>query len=152
MEQFPIIVNGFQPFTIVAKYPILIVVAFLNPCSIAKEVSWFKPKKIVIYACLWGKYFSKLEKRMSLSLISLNLQYCNHNLLGYNRSQIKHSLPSEANSGVTFLGQSFSLYLKKLQNIIVLLYPSVFHRRTSSERWFYKNYICRQTIVTRARQ
>ena len=33
--------------------------------------------------------------------------------------------------GVTFLGQTFSLYLKKLQNITVLLYLSVFYMQYS---------------------
>ena len=81
---------------------------------------------------------------MSCSLISLNLQHYNHNLLSYNHSQVIkllsynhsqviHSLPWEANSGVTLLGQSFSLYLKKLQNIFVLLDLSVFYIHTSSE-------------------
>ena len=32
---------------------------------------------------------------------------------------------------VTFLGKSFSLYVKKLQNIIVLLYLSVFYMHIS---------------------
>ena len=31
MEQFAILVNGFQSFTIVAKSPILTVVGFLDP-------------------------------------------------------------------------------------------------------------------------
>ena len=85
---------------------------------------------------------------MSWSLISLNLQYYNYSLLSYNHSQIIQSLLQEANSGVTLLGQSFSLYLKKHQDAIMLLYPSVFHIHTSSEQQFYKNYICGQTIVT----
>ena len=31
MERFVIIVNGFQPFTIITKYTILDIAAFLNP-------------------------------------------------------------------------------------------------------------------------
>ena len=31
-----------------------------------------------MHACLWEKYLDKLEKFMSWSLISLNLQYYNH--------------------------------------------------------------------------
>ena len=80
-----------------------------------------------------GKIFEKLDKLMSCSLISLNVQYCNHSLLSYIDSQGVHSLPWKANSGVTFLKQTFSLYLKKLKNIIVLLYLSVFYINTSSE-------------------
>ena len=34
-------------------------------CSIAKAGGWFKPKRIVMHACLWGKYLNKLEKLMS---------------------------------------------------------------------------------------
>ena len=86
-----------------------------------------------MHACLWGKSLNKLEKLMPWSLISLNLQYYNRRLLSYNHSQVIHSLPWVANSGVTFLGQSFSLYLKKLQNIIALLYLSVFYIHNSSE-------------------
>ena len=41
-----------------------------------------------MHACLWGKYWNKLEKLMSWSLISLNLHYCNHNLISYNHSQV----------------------------------------------------------------
>ena len=39
-----------------------------------------------------GKYLNKLDKLMSWSLISLNLQYNNHSLLSYNHSQVIHSL------------------------------------------------------------
>ena len=74
-----------------------------------------------MHACLWRKYLNKLEKRVSWSLISLNLQCYNHSLLSYNHSQVIYNLPWESNSGVTFFGQSFSLYLKKLQNIFVVL-------------------------------
>ena len=50
-------------------------------CSIAKVVSWFfRPKRIVIHACLWGKHLNELEKLMSWSLILLNLRYYNHSL------------------------------------------------------------------------
>ena len=49
----------------------------------------------------------------------------NHSLLNYNHSQVIHSLLLEAKSGVTFLGQSFSLYMRKLQHIIMLLHLSV---------------------------
>ena len=68
-----------------------------------------------MHACLWGKYLNKLKKFMPWSLVSLNLQYYNHSLLSNNHSQVTHSFPWEAHSGVTFLGQSFSLYLRKLQ-------------------------------------
>ena len=74
-----------------------------------------------MHACLWRKYLNKLEKRVSWSLISLNLQCYNHSLLSYNHSQVIYNLPWESNSGVTFFGQSFSLYLKELQNIFVAL-------------------------------
>ena len=95
-------------------------------CSIAKSVSWFRPKRIVTHACQWGNYLNKLEKLMLWSLISLNLQCYNHSLLSYNHRQVIRSLLWEANSGVTFFGQSFSLYLRGLQNV-VLLYLSVFY-------------------------
>ena len=114
-------------------------------CAIVKVVSRFRHKRIVMHACLWRKYLNKLDKVMSSSLISLNFQYYNHSLLSYNHSQVIHSSPRKANSGSYCLGPSFSLYLKKLQNIIVLLYLSVFYMHTS-EWWFYKNYICRQTV------
>ena len=71
-------------------------------CSIVKAVSRIRPKRIVIRACLWGKYLNKLDKAMSWSLISLNLQSYNDNLLSYNHSQVIHSLPWEANSGSYF--------------------------------------------------
>ena len=58
-----------------------------------KAFRWFRPKRIVIHACLWERYLNKLEKLMSRSLISLNLQYYNHSLLSYNHSQIIRSLP-----------------------------------------------------------
>ena len=114
-------------------------------CAIVKVVSRFRHKRIVMHACLWRKYLNKLDKVMSSSLISLNFQYYNHSLLSYNHSQVIHSSPWKANSGSYCLGPSFSLYLKKLQNIIVLLYLSVFYMHTS-EWWFQKNYICRQTV------
>ena len=60
-----------------------------------------------------GKYLNKLDKLMSWSLISLNLQYYNHSLLSYNDNQGIHSLPWEANSGVTFLGQLIIQLLSK---------------------------------------
>ena len=117
-------------------------------CSKAKAVAWFKPGRIFMHACLWGKYLNKLKKLMLRSLISINLQYYNHSFLSYNYSQFIHSFPWEANFGVAFLGQSFSLYLRKLQNIIMLLYLSVFYMYTSSKWQFFK-YIFRQTIVRR---
>ena len=49
-----------------------------------------------------GKLLNKLDKVMSWSLISLNLQYYNHSLLSYNHSQVIHSLQWEANSGSYF--------------------------------------------------
>ena len=60
-----------------------------------------------------GKYLNKLDKLMSWSLISLNLQCYNHRLLSYNDNQGIHSLPWEANSGVTFLGQLIIQLLSK---------------------------------------
>ena len=74
MEHFVVIVNGFEAFTVAAKSPMLTVAAFLDPalhsnkclpCSIAKAVSWLRPKRIVIHACLLGKYLNKLEKLMT---------------------------------------------------------------------------------------
>ena len=73
------------------------VISFL--CSTVKAVTRFRPKRRVIHSCLWGTYLNKLDKVMSWSLISLNLQYYNHSLLSYNRSQVIHSLPWEPNSG-----------------------------------------------------
>ena len=55
-----------------------------------------------MHACLWGKYLNKLDKVMSWSLISLNLQFYNQSLLSYNHNQVIHSLPWEANSGSYF--------------------------------------------------
>ena len=54
MEPFAIIVNGFQPFAIVAKSSILSVVGFLDPllhCNkfAVKAVGWFKPKRIAMH-------------------------------------------------------------------------------------------------------
>ena len=71
-------------------------------CSIVKAVSRFRPKRIVMHACLWGKYLNKLDKVVSWSLISLNLQFYNQSLLSYNHNQVIHSLPWEANSGSYF--------------------------------------------------
>ena len=71
-------------------------------CSIVKAVSRFRPKRIVMRTCLWGKYLNILDKLMSWSLISLNLQHYNHSLFSYNSSQATHSLPWEASSGSYF--------------------------------------------------
>ena len=71
------------------------VISFL--CSIVKAVSRFRPKRIVMHACLWGKYLNKLDKVMSWSLLSFN-----QSLLSYNHNQVIHSLPWEANSGSYF--------------------------------------------------
>ena len=101
--------------------------------SIAKAASWFRPRRIVIHACLWGKYLNELEKLMSWSLISLNLQYYNHGLLSYNRKLYIVYLRKQTLK-LHFWDNPFSLYLKKLQNIIVRLYPAVFHIHTSSQQ------------------
>ena len=113
-------------------------------CSIVKVVSRSRPKRIVMHVCLWGKYLIKLDKLLSWGLISINFQYYNHSLLSYNHSHAYIVYHGKQTLEVTFLKQSFSLYLKKLQNIIVLLYPSVFYIHTSEWK-FCKNYICRQT-------
>ena len=97
-----------------------------------------------MHVCLWGKYLIKLDKLLSWSLISLNFQYYNHSLLSYNHSHVYIVYHGKQTLEVTFLEQSFSLYLKKLQNIIVLLYLSVFYMHTSEWK-FGKNYICKQT-------
>ena len=91
-----------------------------------------------------GKYLIKLDKLLSWSLISLHFQYYNHSLLSYNHSHVYIVYHGKQTLEVTFLEQSFSLHLKKLQNIIVLLYLSVFYMHTSEWK-FGKNYICRQT-------
>ena len=91
-----------------------------------------------------GKYLIKLDKLLSWSLISLHFQYYNHSLLSYNHSHVYIVYHGKQTLEVTFLEQSFSLYLKKLQNIIVLLYLSVFYMHTSEWK-FCKNYICKQT-------
>ena len=91
-----------------------------------------------------GKYLIKLDKLLSWSLISLHFQYYNHSLLSYNHSHVYIVYHGKQTVEVTFLEQSFSLHLKKLQNIIVLLYLSVFYMHTSEWK-FGKNYICRQT-------
>ena len=114
MKHFAIIVNGFWPFVIVGKNSILNVAGFLDPplhchkfaCSPAKALGWFKPKRIVIHVCLWGKYLNKLENHMLWIPILLNF---NHSLLNLNHSQVIHSLSWEGKSRVTFLRQSFSL-------------------------------------------
>ena len=108
-------------------------------CSIAKAVSWFTSKN--------NSYVSmSIGKLMLWILISLNLQYYNHRLLGYNHRKVIRSLPWEEKSGVTFVGQFFSLYLRKLQTI-VLLYLSVFYILLQSDNFI--SYICKQTIVRR---
>ena len=76
------------------------VISFL--CSTVKAVTRFRPKRRVIHSCLWGTYLNKLDKVMSWSLISLNLQCYIHSLLSYSHSQVIHSLPWEANSGSYF--------------------------------------------------
>ena len=141
MEHFVIIINGFSPSQLLQRAPsyllwdswIRLSTVINMICSIAKAVGWFKPERIVMHACLWGKYLNKLEKLMSWSLISLNLQYYNHSLLSSNHSQVIHSLPWKANYEITFLGQSFRFYLRKLQNIIVLLDLSLFYKHISSK-------------------
>ena len=57
----------------------------------------------------------------------IKLQYYNYSLLSYNNSHDIHSLPWEANSGVTFLGQFFQPLSKKMQNISVALSLSILH-------------------------
>ena len=57
IEHFAIIVKSFQPFAMVAKSSIINVVGFLDPalhCNKfdAKAVIWFKPKTMVMYACI----------------------------------------------------------------------------------------------------
>ena len=76
------------------------VISFL--CSTVKAVTRFRPKRRVIHSCLWGTYLNKLDKVMSWSLISLNLQYYNHSLLSYNHSQVMHSLLWSCFSGTIF--------------------------------------------------
>ena len=87
------------------------VISFL--CSIAKAVSWFRPKRIVMHACLWGKYLNRLDKLMSGSLISLSLLCYNQSLHSYNHSQVIHCLPSEENSGSLFSWTIFQPLPKK---------------------------------------
>ena len=79
MEHFAVIVNSFQPFAIVAKSSILNIVGFLDPplhCNklATKAVGWF-------YAYLTGKYLNKLEKHILDSLILLNLQHLQPQLI-----------------------------------------------------------------------
>ena len=107
-------------------------------CSIVKAVSRFRPKRIVMHVCLWGKYLIKLDKLLPWGLISINITTTAYSVTITIVYRGKQTLE------VTFFKQSFSLYLKKLQNIIVLLYPSVFYMHTSEWK-FGKNYICRQT-------
>ena len=66
---------------------------------------------------------NKLENQILWIPVLLNF---NQNLINYNHRQVIYSLPWEAKSGVTFLGQSFKLYVRKLQSIIALLHLSVF--------------------------
>ena len=96
-------------------------------CSIVKAVSRFRPKRIVMHACLWGKYLNKLDKLMSWSLISLNLQYYNHSLLSYNHSQVIHSLPWEANSRSYFSRTIFQPLPKETAKYCFALSLSILH-------------------------
>ena len=95
MKHFAIIVNGFQPFTIVAKSSIFNFAGFLDLdllCSTAKPLGWFiKPKIMHPYGeSIWN------QKTIWCGVqFLLNLQYYAHSLLNYNRSQVVHSLPWE---------------------------------------------------------
>ena len=88
----------------------------------------FRPKKIVMHACLWGKYLNKLDKVMSWSLISVNLQYYNHSLLSYNHSQVIHSLPWKLNSVSYFSQTIFQPFPKETaKHYCVALSLSILH-------------------------
>ena len=108
MGNFPIIVNCFQLFTIVAKSSIIYVVGFLDPslhCNkfAAKAIGWFKSKQLYIHVYLREKYLNELEKHMFRKPILLNLQHYNNSSLSYNYIQVLQSLPWKTKFGVPFL-------------------------------------------------
>ena len=119
---------------------------FLDPplnCNkfTAKLVSWFKPKRIVIHTCIWGKYLNGLEGHMLWSPILLSLQHYNYISLSYSHSRVymeNKVLGSfcqitgffSNNSGVLFqlLGENCKI-------IIMLLHLSVYMHTSSKWRF-----------------
>ena len=80
-----------------------------------------------MHACLWGEYLNKLDKVISWSLMSLNLQYYSNSLLSYNQSQVIHSLPREANSGSCFSRKIFQPLPKETTKYCFALSLSILH-------------------------
>ena len=95
--------------------------------SIAKAVCWFRPKRIVMHACLWGKYLNKLEKLLPWSLISLNCSITTTADSVTMTAMIYIVCHGKQTLELLFSDNFFSRDLKKLQNISVALSLSILH-------------------------
>ena len=108
----------------------------------AKVVGKFQPKRMVMYVCMYEylmrNCFKKLEKHILGSLILLNCNINNHSSLRHNDSQVIYSLLWEAKSEFPFLRSPFNPYVRKFQNIIVLLHLSITYFIWSTTRYTMK--------------